>query len=306
MAEIRAKSGNQGDEQFVVSLYRALFDREPDDPGLHSNLKALQEGMQRHELLNAFLSSEEYRAQIAHRLPIDPSIIYNLCPFPIWCMDLVTVEPDQPIVASGWAVAHPDYLAIGEIALNGRKPDRFHWSAAPDIVQVLPWFQNQASRFSASFENRELSAKTDLKFSLVRGLTHEPFNRWQDVYFPLRTWITKSYMAPNAASMARTQGNDSLFQYVLLGATVAHMLDEVVRTYFGKEMAEFDSICDWGCGCARVIQALHRMAPKARITGLDIDGDNIQWCQRSLPYGRFLQVPHQPPTAIPEGEFDLL
>jgi 2-polyprenyl-3-methyl-5-hydroxy-6-metoxy-1,4-benzoquinol methylase len=92
----------------------------------------------------------------------------------------------------------------------------------------------------------------------------------------------------------------------MYGTTAASMLNEVTQTYFGKSLADFRDICDWGCGCGRVAQAVHRLAPKANITGLDIDRDNIDWCQQNLTYARFAEVPLFPPSPIADGQFDLL
>jgi trans-aconitate methyltransferase len=84
------------------------------------------------------------------------------------------------------------------------------------------------------------------------------------------------------------------------------MLNEATETYFGKSLADFISICDWGCGCGRLIQAIHHLAPTANLTGIDIDRDNIDWCQRNLEYAQFLNVPLFPPTTFADGQFDLL
>ena len=84
------------------------------------------------------------------------------------------------------------------------------------------------------------------------------------------------------------------------------MLNEALQTYFGKSLADFRNICDWGCGCGRLIQAVHKVNPNLDLTGIDIDRDNIDWCQRNLPYAQFCDVPLFPPTAFADGQFDLL
>jgi len=42
------------------------------------------------------------------------------------------------------------------------------------------------------------------------------------------------------------------------------------------------------------------------LTGIDIDGDNVGWCQATYPEARFLAVPLQPPTTLADGYFDVV
>ena len=161
------------------------------------------------------------------------------------------------------------------------------------------------SRYRANFHNVDMNADL-LQFSYTGRWTGDPFNRWQDIFFPLRSWREKVYIEPDAARLVRTQGNEAFVRYVMYGATIANIINDAVLTYFGKHLSQFCSICDWGCGCARVIQAIHQIAPSANITGLDIDSDNIDWCEDSIKYATFATVPLFPPTQIPDGQFDLL
>ena len=53
---------NETDEQYITRLYHAFFNREPDEAGMESWLKDLENGKDRDFILNGFLVSEEYRA----------------------------------------------------------------------------------------------------------------------------------------------------------------------------------------------------------------------------------------------------
>jgi len=51
---------NLSDEEYVTEVYKALFDREPDEGGYNSWLNALKNGMTRAELVEGFIVCDEY------------------------------------------------------------------------------------------------------------------------------------------------------------------------------------------------------------------------------------------------------
>lgn len=53
------------DRAYVTGLYRDLLGRAPDEAGLRSHLRGLENGMSREEIRQVFLSSPEYRARQA-------------------------------------------------------------------------------------------------------------------------------------------------------------------------------------------------------------------------------------------------
>lgn len=62
-------------------------------------------------------------------------------------------------------------------------------------------------------------------------------------------------------------------------------------------------VLDWGCGCGRVSQHLLETSG-LRLTGIDIDPENVAWCHANLTAGRFLAAPLMPPVAAPDAAFD--
>jgi trans-aconitate methyltransferase len=238
---------------------------------------------------------------------LHPRVIFDLCRFPMWLINGISIAPNRQVTVDGWALPDRGDLMVGEIVMNRRKADFFQWRESPDMAKAFKWHENtEVARFRAVFHNVDIDTEEMLRFSYVGRWSRDPFNRWQDIYFPLQAWRNKLFAEPDGPRMKRTQGNTDFFWYVLYGTTAAEVLNEVTKTYFGKGLADFRDICDWGCGCARVVQAVHRIAPKANIVGLDIDQDNITWCQGNIPYAQFEHVPLFPPTDIPDGRFDLL
>lgn len=82
--------------------------------------------------------------------------------------------------------------------------------------------------------------------------------------------------------------------------------DDVLRSA-GKELANFERVLDLGVGCGRVIRRFHELYPHASLTGADIDTEAISWLQQNYAsVGRFVALPHLPPSGFADAEFDLI
>jgi hypothetical protein len=222
-------------------------------------------------------------------------------PSPFVWPDLIE-ERAGTIEVAGWIIAQPDILSSGEVTMDSKPAASFLRFPADDVVLALPWCGKNAIRFTATFDQPR--AESSLRFSYApQGLS--PYNRWQSICFPPEAWC-QGYVVPPSEAMQRTQGNDDISQYVALGASVSQPLDDVSLAYFGRGLNAFGDICDSGCGCGRLAQAVHRIAPSARLWGSDIDPDNTRWCQKNLPWGTFRETPLWPPMPFEDGQFDLL
>jgi SAM-dependent methyltransferase len=65
-------------------------------------------------------------------------------------------------------------------------------------------------------------------------------------------------------------------------------------------------LLDWGCGHGRVARHFITHWPEAKISGADIDAENIKWCQKHLPRGAFQVAPLWPKLDAKDGEFDAI
>ncbi len=72
----------------------------------------------------------------------------------------------------------------------------------------------------------------------------------------------------------------------------------------GARLADVGPILDLGCGCGRVLR--HWVALDVPITGCDIDRRAIAWCERNLPFAKFLRHGLAPPLPVPDRCFGLV
>lgn len=231
-------------------------------------------------------------------------IFHDLCKYPKWLVDGIVRSEGRTNVV-GWALPYNDDLGSAEVIVNGLRPIVTHHGDSPGLAKIFPYLRGiETCRFSAVYEG--LDENVDLQISYVGRWSKEPFNKWMDIYFPSNVWLLKSIVQPEPERMIRTQGDDSFFRYVMYGYTTARKFDMVLQAYFGRKLYEFYEICDWGVGCGRVAQMVHEIAPTSKITGIDIDPENIEWNQRNLKYAKFIHIPTLPPTSLPSNSFDLV
>jgi 2-polyprenyl-3-methyl-5-hydroxy-6-metoxy-1,4-benzoquinol methylase len=65
------------------------------------------------------------------------------------------------------------------------------------------------------------------------------------------------------------------------------------------------ALLDWGCGCGRQTRWFAERG-QGRYVGIDIDGENVDWCRRNLDRAAFETVPLYPPTTFESGSFDVV
>jgi SAM-dependent methyltransferase len=72
-------------------------------------------------------------------------------------------------------------------------------------------------------------------------------------------------------------------------------------------LGEKPRVLDFGCGCARVLDALGRSWPAGELVGVDVDAEAIAWCQAHLAStASFVHGPDEPPLPFASGSFDLV
>src|SRR2546430_3058492 len=124
---------------------------------------------------------------------------------------------------------------------------------------------------------------------------------------PYQDWylrLTPGLQA-DAERRLRTAGTADAILFESLGFTDFLTLRRALHDYFERDYPDYTAILDWGCGCARVARFVSEFAP-GKLTGVDIDPDNIQWCKNNLPDAEFVRINLDPPTPFADESFDLV
>jgi len=208
---------------------------------------------------------------------------------------------DTTITVSGWAIPPFAVPIPFAIAHNGVIVEQMETFERPEILQRfgIPHQLKQVG-FRLAVDVPQGSDSGNHEFAFVEKRTGKPFNRRHSIYqLPALAPI------PDDARRMRVGRTNDLEDYLRVGSTILTQLDQIAVEYADRSFAQAEAILDWGCGCGRVFQFLppeHR----ARLTGIDIDPDNIGWCRENFPEGRFETVSLRPPTNLPSEHYDLV
>ena len=71
------------------------------------------------------------------------------------------------------------------------------------------------------------------------------------------------------------------------------------------EINQFESLLDFGCGCARVLRHL-RSYDSVNLHGSDYNSSAIRWCDENLNFAEFNTNMLEPPTRYRAHSFDLI
>ncbi|MGI8412731.1 MAG: class I SAM-dependent methyltransferase [Solirubrobacteraceae bacterium] len=74
----------------------------------------------------------------------------------------------------------------------------------------------------------------------------------------------------------------------------------------GGSLARVGSVLDFGCGSARVLPHIARLAPGARCSGCDVDSAAIEWAMRNRPGLQWSRSGFVPPLPFRARSFDLV
>lgn len=113
--------------------------------------------------------------------------------------------------------------------------------------------------------------------------------------------IASGIPAPPPALRLRVHGNSSLSDFIATGKTIASNVSGILQA----ENFSPGKVLDFGCGCGRVITYLHDSVP-AEYTGVDVDGEVIEWSQQNIRFANFAVGPLQPPLPFADGAFDFI
>lgn len=110
---------------------------------------------------------------------------------------------------------------------------------------------------------------------------------------------------PPAELRYRVSSSPDAQNFINIGKKCATDIQSAVRKT-GHDLAEFERILDFGCGCGRTLIHLKDLAPQAQFDGTDIDEGAIDWCKEHLRFAAFSVGDASPPTDYAPDSFDFI
>jgi SAM-dependent methyltransferase len=222
-----------------------------------------------------------------------------------WCIDDLNYR-DGVLEITGWALAPEGQHAAVTFMVNDREFEEISFPLPrPDIGEVF-WYKRGAAlaqfRCRSGRVPEETRARGYLNLRCVHRETRLPFREEFDYFYPCER---DEPPMPSVERRKRVSGGESAEVFRLEGFTTFIKLDRALRRTFNKGISKFASVLDWGCGCGRVTRYLLQSGTAA-VTGIDIDPDNVRWCQENFAAGTFLHVPLHPPVDLERAAFDLI
>ena len=226
-----------------------------------------------------------------------------------WSIDAIRLE-DRVLEISGWALPPVGGVDRCSFTIDGAPFEQIEYPLPRDDLAEIFWYRqgarDAAFRCRTAFEPGAFSAG----YATLRYADRETgaaFREDQNYYFPDEA---DPPPLPGPARRKRVAGSEEAGTFVLVGYSTYRKIDSLLRSRSGQGLGEIGAVLDWGCGCGRL--ARYILSPGdgspggGRLTGVDIDADNIGWCQESLAGGSFHTVPLHPPTDLPRDAFDLI
>ncbi|MDB5448376.1 MAG: hypothetical protein JWQ97_3693, partial [Phenylobacterium sp.] len=221
-----------------------------------------------------------------------------------WGIDGVLVADGKAHVI-GWALA-----PVGESAetpavrIDDIPAETTHPSFSSRANQLY-WFAGRPDAVSFYAVGELATQKPHfLKIEISFPGDPEPSAFWRR--FPVYNWLGpyEGMAAPPPENIQRVSGAQANVASYFSGGYTDFKCFEWAAGQFGRGFGPGTRVLDWGCGCGRISR--HVIASGSALTGIDIDKDNVQWCDGALPGGTFRAVPLMPPTALPESGFDVI
>lgn len=228
----------------------------------------------------------------------------KLTPEP-WCIDHITFDGTHCEIR-GWALPPQGQHSQITFTLNDRPFEKIDFPLhRPDLAKVF-WFKpgSETAAFRcqtpASWAQDFKEGYATLKF--IHRQSNLPVREEHNWYYPDDRKLPE---LPDNPRRARVAGNASAEFFRMDGYSTFKKLDLALQKTQSKSIGEFRSILDWGCGCGKTTRYFS-LLKNSKLTGADIDLDNLRWCKQHLTFGEFHHLPLHPPTELSSSSFDLL
>ena len=220
----------------------------------------------------------------------------------LWTLWLAREEKDE-LRFDGWAIPPRDLPMQLRFFVNEVECLVLKQPADPAVETVARRYGLQGDSTKYAFRcvvpMDQLGDAENVRVEFRPGSGRE-LSPYQDWYLRLTPGLQA-----NTERRLRTAGTKDEILFESMGLTDSLILRHALQEYFERDYVDCQAILDWGCGCARVARFVTGFAP-GKVTGIDIDPDNIQWCQENIPQAEFVPIDLHPPTPFASESFDLV
>jgi SAM-dependent methyltransferase len=213
---------------------------------------------------------------------------------------------DGKLHAAGWLAADDATRPHVAFRINGKAPDGAIFPfAQPTVAERLPFAPGGATS-GFDLESSVPDGTTDVGDLVIEAIDRRTGGALGDSYRPLAFPAAARWgPLPDARRTARVIGASDAFAFRHGGWMAFRELAAAVRDSTGRDLSAFPRVLDWGCGCGRIARHFLNL-PGTKLTGADVDADNVDWCRKHLAGGTWETLPLRPRTACADGAFDLV
>lgn len=227
----------------------------------------------------------------------------TLVTVPPWNVDHVGIEGNR-VVARGWLLRLADGAPL-ELRLDGEPfTDVSLDEPRPDIRSLYGHITPHGNcGFTVKAPLRGTDPAQTHRLTAHHVGKSDPISPAHVFSFTLRY---ADYPIPEPERMRRVHGDSDPEAFLSVGYDVFHKLASAAeRACPGIWLRPNLQLLDWGCGCGRVARHFASL-PGVSIRGVDIDADNVGWCQKHLPLGTWQTIPLRPPTSLVDSTYDIV
>jgi SAM-dependent methyltransferase len=223
-----------------------------------------------------------------------------------WVVYSIGVSGQTVRATLGFVMSLPSRTNVGvRIYCNGIEAKTSHISK-DHFFSSSHWFmpENCVFRIDCLFE---VPLKTDfLRFTVSFDdcVPDDIARHYRPAYTACNLSLLNSL--PDINRIKRVAGSSAnQIGFLNGGYTAFQRLRDLFQTHRRPSRTTLNNVLDWGVGCGRV--ALHfSQQPDVKLSGVDIDADNIEWCKTHL-LGEYNTVALMPPAeCLPTETFDLI
>ena len=124
-------------------------------------------------------------------------------------------------------------------------------------------------------------------------------------HFKNKTYLkTHDIKIPPYLLMLDAYGHCNAESYHETGLLHSKAISDVILKYKPNEKI---TVCEWGCGSARLIQHLKSYNPNiVKLIGTDYNSHTISWCKTNFDNIDFIHNELEPPLDLPDNSVDVL